>query len=195
MSTRALEQQIFFNLGALKMNLAGITHEESLIQPQPGGNCLNWIVGHILANRKGILGLLGKDPAWNNEEAAPYQRGSEPLTDPDKAKDLGEMVALLEAAQESILAGLSEISEEQLQAASPNEKLGDTVETMLAGLVFHEAYHVGETGILRRLLGHEGDRQPKEGWYAVPAHATGKPLHIDRARIATLTEVITTKLP
>lgn len=156
MSTRALEQQIYFNLGALKMNLAGVTHEESLVQPQPGGNCLNWIVGHILANRKRILALLGKDPVWNDQDAEPYQRGSEPLTDPAKAKNLDEMVAMLEASQESILAGLSEISNESLQAASPDEKLGDTVETMLAGLVFHEAYHVGETGILRRLLGHEG---------------------------------------
>lgn len=156
MSTRALEQQIYFNLGALKMNLAGVTHEESLVQPQPGGNCLNWVIGHILANRKRILALLGKDPVWNDQDAEPYQRGSEPLTDPAKAKNLDEMVAMLEASQESILAGLSEISNESLQAASPDEKLGDTVETMLAGLVFHEAYHVGETGILRRLLGHEG---------------------------------------
>ena len=156
MSTRALEQQIYFNLGALKMNLAGVTHEESLVQPQPGGNCLNWVVGHILANRKGILALLGRDPVWNDQDAEPYQRGSEPLTDPAKAQNLDEMVALLEASQESILAGLSEISEECLQAASLDEKLGDTVETMLAGLVFHEAYHVGETGILRRLLGLEG---------------------------------------
>lgn len=156
MSTRALKTQVYFNLGALKMNLEGLTHEESLVQPQPGGNCLNWIVGHILANRKGILGLLGKQPVWNDEDAGPYQRGSEPLTDPVVAKNLDQMLAMLETSQESILAGLTEISEEALQASSPDDKLGDTVETMLAGLVFHEAYHVGETGILRRLLGHEG---------------------------------------
>ena len=153
MSTRVLSTQIYYNLGALKMNLESLTHEESLVQPQPAGNCLNWIVGHILANRAGILGLLGQDPVWNEEEAAPYLRGSEPLTDPAIAKNLDEMVALLE---DSILAGLSEISEESLQAPAPSGKEGETVETGLAGLVFHEAYHVGETGVLRRLLGHEG---------------------------------------
>lgn len=156
MSTRVLSTQIYYNLGALKMNLESLTHEESLVQPQPAGNCLNWIVGHILANRAGILGLLGQDPVWNEEEAAPYLRGSEPLTDPAIAKNLDEMVALLETAQDSILAGLSEISEESLQAPAPSGKEGETVETGLAGLVFHEAYHVGETGVLRRLLGHEG---------------------------------------
>ncbi len=156
MSTRALSTQIHYNLGALKMNLEGLTNEESLIQPQPAGNCLNWIVGHILANRAGILGLLGQEPVWNEEEAEPYQRGSEPLTDPALAKNLDDLVAMLETSQESILAGLSEISDEALRAPAPSGKEGETVETGFAGLVFHEAYHVGETGILRRLLGHEG---------------------------------------
>jgi hypothetical protein len=156
MSTRALKTQVHYNLGALKMNLEGLTHEESLVQPQPAGNCLNWIVGHILANRAGILGLLGQGPVWNEDETQPYQRGSEPLTDPALAKHLDELVAMLETAQDSILAGLSEISEEALQAPAPSGREGETVETGLAALVFHEAYHVGETGILRRLLGHDG---------------------------------------
>lgn len=156
MSTRALSTQVYYNLGALKMNLEGLTHEESLVQPQPAGNCLNWIVGHILANRAGILGLLGKEPVWNAKEAAPYQRGSKPLTEPALAKKLEDIVAMLETSQESILAGLAEISVEGLQAPAPSGKEGETVETGLAALVFHEAYHVGETGILRRLLGHEG---------------------------------------
>ena len=156
MSTRALSTQVYYNLGALKMNLEGLTHEESLVQPQPAGNCLNWIVGHILANRAGMLGLLGKEPVWNEEEAAPYQRGSKPLTDPALAKKLEDIVAMLETSQESILAGLGEMSAEGLQAPAPSGKEGETVETGLAALVFHEAYHVGETGILRRLLGHEG---------------------------------------
>ncbi len=156
MSTRALKTQVYYNLGALKMNLEGLTHEESLIQPQPAGNCLNWIVGHILANRAGMLGLLGKEPVWNDQEAAPYQRGSKPLTDPALVKTLEDIVAMLETSQESILAGLGEMSAEGLQAPAPSGKEGETVETGLAALVFHEAYHVGETGILRRLLGHEG---------------------------------------
>jgi hypothetical protein len=103
-----------------------------------------------------MLGLLGRDPVWNEEEAKPYQRGSEPLTDPALAKNLGELVAMLETSQESMLAGIAEISAEDLQAPAPSGKEGETVETGLAGLVFHEAYHVGETGILRRLLGYEG---------------------------------------
>lgn len=156
MSTGVLTTQIHYNLGALKMNLDGVTHEESLSQPQPAGNCLNWVVGHILANRAGMLKLVGREPAWSEEETEPYKRGSEPITDTNQATHLDRMIDLLEVSQERLLAGLAETSSEDLQAPAPGGKEGQTVETVLALLVFHEAYHVGETGILRRLLGRAG---------------------------------------
>lgn len=48
-----IEIEIFRNQaenidGILRLNVAGLTHEESLIQPRPGGNCLNWVMGHLL---------------------------------------------------------------------------------------------------------------------------------------------------
>ena len=39
---------------ALHKNLDGVTPEEALEQPV-AGNCLNWIVGHIVANRNHVL--------------------------------------------------------------------------------------------------------------------------------------------
>jgi hypothetical protein len=32
----------------MRLNVEGISHEESLIQPQPAGNCLNWVIGHLV---------------------------------------------------------------------------------------------------------------------------------------------------
>ena len=32
----------------------------------------------------------------------------------------------------------------------------EAVGSLLAGLLFHEAYHVGQTGVLRRLIGMDG---------------------------------------
>jgi uncharacterized damage-inducible protein DinB len=156
MSSSVLTTQVHYNLGALKMNLEGITHDESLTQPQPAGNCLNWVVGHILANRASMLKLVGQEPVWTEEEAEPYKRGSAPITDANGTTNLDQIVALLEISQERLLAGLEEISPDGLQAPAPGSKEGQAVETSLALLVFHEAYHVGETGILRRLAGHEG---------------------------------------
>ena len=32
----------------MRLNVEGISYEESLIQPQPAGNCLNWVIGHLV---------------------------------------------------------------------------------------------------------------------------------------------------
>ena len=38
----------------LLANLEGISDEESLVQPQEVGNCVNWVAGHILMARGGL---------------------------------------------------------------------------------------------------------------------------------------------
>ena len=48
-------------------NLAGLTHEDSLVQPRPGGNCLNWVLGHLLTVYDGTLPLLSQEPVMGEE--------------------------------------------------------------------------------------------------------------------------------
>ena len=38
-------------------NTHGLTHEESLVEPRPGGNRLNWVLGHLLSVYDGFLPL------------------------------------------------------------------------------------------------------------------------------------------
>lgn len=40
------------------MQTDGVTHKESPIQPQPAGNCLNWVVGHLVAVYNNALPVL-----------------------------------------------------------------------------------------------------------------------------------------
>ncbi len=47
------------NVEIIKMQTENLTHEDSLIQLPFRSNCLNWVVGHVLANRCNILALLG----------------------------------------------------------------------------------------------------------------------------------------
>ncbi|MEO6194672.1 MAG: hypothetical protein ABIS20_16800, partial [Thermoanaerobaculia bacterium] len=64
---------------SLTRNLEGITHEESLRAPGPGGNSLNWVLGHLLYHRNVVMKLLNRPPVWDPEKAARYARGSAPL--------------------------------------------------------------------------------------------------------------------
>jgi len=155
-STDALTMLFGINYDVLKRNLDGVTHEESLIQPEGGGNCLNWVLGHIVATRDNVMQLLHQQPVWTKEITGVYQRGSAPLRDGANAQPLEKLVADLERSQERLVAGLSAASEPELSAPAPDKSAADTVGETLFVLQFHEAYHAGQTGLLRRMAGHDG---------------------------------------
>jgi uncharacterized damage-inducible protein DinB len=155
-STDALNMLFGINYDVLKKNLDGVTHEESLIQPQGGGNCLNWVLGHIVATRDYAIQLVNQAPIWNEEISSVYQRGSDPLRNGSSAQPLEKIVADLERSQDRLVAGLSTVSDPELSAPAPDQSVAETVGETLFVLQFHEAYHTGQTGLLRRIAGHEG---------------------------------------
>jgi hypothetical protein len=152
----ALNMLFGINYEVLKKNLDGITHEESLIQPEGGGNCLNWVLGHIVATRDNVMLLLNQAPVWDSDIAGIYQRGSDPLHDGSKAQPLEKIVADLGRSQDRLVAGLATVSAPELSAPSPDKSVAETVGELLFVLQFHEAYHAGQAGLLRRIAGHEG---------------------------------------
>jgi uncharacterized damage-inducible protein DinB len=155
-STDALKMLFGTNYQVLKKNLQDVTHEESLRQPEGGGNCLNWVLGHIVATRNVVLEMLQQEPVWSKEVVDSYKRGSAPIRDDSYAQPLDKIVADLDRTQDRLVAGLTEASEVQLSAPSAEKAPGDTVGETLFILQFHEAYHAGQTGLLRRMAGHEG---------------------------------------
>jgi len=140
------------NYHVLKVNTNDLTHEDSLLQPSPGGNCLNWVLGHIIALRNRILQLVGEEPIWNDAQTAAYKRGSPPVTDATRARRFEEMLADLDRSQALLMEGLARLSPEALSASDAEGTLGEK----LAMLQFHEAYHAGQVGFLRRLAGKKG---------------------------------------
>jgi uncharacterized damage-inducible protein DinB len=133
-------------------HVEGVTHEESCRTPPGGGNSLNWVLGHIVASRNDILKLLGEPPCWSEDEAAPYLRGSAGMSDPAAARPLPEIADALERSHAAIHSKLEKMSADDL--AKPTAK--GTVGADLAFFQFHESYHAGQIGLLRRSLGKEG---------------------------------------
>lgn len=142
-----------FNHSAARMNCAGFTHEDSLLPPQPAGSCANWVLGHIVAFRSTILPLLAAEPFWTADDCRPYARGSERL-DPAAARPFEELLRDLDTTQERIRAGIGRLDDASLAATAPGEKR--TLGQRLFFLQFHEAYHIGQLGLLRRLAGKPG---------------------------------------
>ena len=139
--------------GDLKGQIDGLTHDDSLLQYPFPGNCMNWVLGHILASRSSAMTALGLPPLWTDEQRAPYMRGSAPITPENAAGAMRfeDMVRALDESQAQIIAALKTKTFEDMLLVSdrPPACMGDR----LTNFVWHEAYHVGNTEPLRQLAG------------------------------------------
>lgn len=128
---------------------ADITEMEALAKPGFGANSMNWILGHIVNARAEALAQLDTAFTWEVDESGLYRTGASPLI-PGSERPLLYLLKRLQEAQ-ALLDGA-------LQAA-PDEYLRGVVETRfgdrprwehLAGLAWHETYHVGQLELLRQ---------------------------------------------
>lgn len=157
--TEILTVQLGYTGYTFSLNLNGLDNDEALVQPEPGGNCVNWVAGHIVSSRAGILKVLGQESPYPPEKYKRYMRGSDPITKPRGTVPLTEIQADFASTRDALAAGLAALTAESLAEKAPfspanNEQ--ETVGSLLAGLVFHESYHTGQLGVLRRLAGKEG---------------------------------------
>jgi hypothetical protein len=143
----------------VKMNVEGLSHGDSLIQPRPGGNCLNWVVGHLLAVYHHALPLLRQAPVMSEQVLKRYDRGSSPIQDATEAVDFSELKSAWDECSRRYDIGLAGLTADALAAPapiSPTNNPNETIGSLLSTISWHQAYHCGQTGILRRTAGREG---------------------------------------
>ncbi len=148
MNRESLEVLFGANFHVIQVNTNGITHEDSMVQPQPAGNCINWVLGHIVVHRNKILNLVGKPAVWSADEVAPYVRGSAPMRDLALAQPFSKILEDFARSQEVLIGALGAMGDEAMKRDDAGEKL--------TWLSFHETYHAGQIGLLRRIAGKDG---------------------------------------
>jgi DinB superfamily len=147
--SETLAQYYGLTYRVIKRQLDGVTHEESLVQPPFRGNCLNWVLGHIIVSRAEALGILEEAPPWSEADAARYRRNSDPITDGEQALPLSQLLTLLEDSQNRILAGLARATPELLEAKLDEDSRAEHITFS----IWHETYHVGQLELLRQVSG------------------------------------------
>lgn len=142
------------NVGIVKMQTEGLTHEDSMRQ-LPHGNCLNWVLGHISASRDSVLETLGEPPLMDTYGVR-YQRGSDPVMRADEGTmTLKELLSWLDRSQERLATALSKMDEAALAREYRSGDRKTTVGQRVFFLYFHETYHVGQTELFRQLAGKD----------------------------------------
>jgi uncharacterized damage-inducible protein DinB len=148
-----------FSYAVIQRNLQDLTHAESILTPQNGGNCLNWVLGHVVVARNTALNLIGSTPIQIGEKMAVYQRGSAPSAR-EQYLDLATLRGFLDDSQQQLIPALSAMSERSLEKDVPESykrpPLTGSVGDALTRLHYHEGYHNGQIGLLRRMAGKEG---------------------------------------
>ena len=134
-----------FNHRVIAINLKDVSNEESLASNTSGGNSINWILGHIIISRDDIFELLGLKRDCDEHFESLYSRGTQNIAK-DKAIQIDKLIEIFNSSQQKLEDG---VSNADFSANPDNLK-------QLSFLAFHEAYHVGQTGILRRVAGKEG---------------------------------------
>lgn len=141
------------NLNTIRKQVAGLTHENSLLQLPFRGNCLNWTVGHILMHRDYMLKLLGGQPTLHELETELYATGSEPITAEAQAVQFEILMEHLQTTHTRLLDILGARAADELATVVPSDERQRSLGQMLFVLGWHETYHVGQTEILRQLAG------------------------------------------
>jgi hypothetical protein len=155
-----LAKMFEFSYAAVSRNLDGVSQVESLVVPQPcGGNCLNWVFGHVVTARNTILTLVGEGPAMTGEKLEVYRRSSAP-SDETEYLDLATLRGFYDDSQRTLIPALSAFSEQGLEQMVPDAyrkpPLTGSVGDALIRLHYHEGYHNGQIGLLRRIAGLDG---------------------------------------
>ncbi len=157
---RLLSKMFEINYGALFRNLEGITHEESLVHPDPAGNCINWVLGHIVATRNRLLLLVGEQAIWPQELALRYSGKEGADWSRETAANLKFIETDLARSQQKLMAALDDMPAKTLATKADD---GRTLSEAIGFFQFHETYHSGQIALLRRIVGKAGVIKPPGG--------------------------------
>lgn len=116
------------------------------------GPSILWTVGHLLHSRCWVLGTLGtkRDNPWSEHF------GMTPATDGADYPSISETLNAWEELRVELVRVLSDATEEEL-ATTPEKGWheGQTVRDQVTFFGWHEGYHVGVIGALRKELGYK----------------------------------------
>lgn len=142
------------NTALLRKALEGIDAETWVRRPNDRTNNLAFVACHVLDARFHLMKMIG------HERTNPWQALFDAATDITTMKEyppVYELVAEWDELHEATLAALDELSGAELDARSAT-RFPTADETTLGGitfLAFHEAYHVGQLGLIRKYFGLE----------------------------------------
>ncbi|MGH7536653.1 MAG: DinB family protein [Gemmatimonadales bacterium] len=148
-----LARILALNTDLLLNTLDGVTDDEARHRLPGGGNSLGFIAAHLADSRHFLANLIGR-PLEN--PLAPALAGARRIEDVRELPPLDAIRQAWTVVSEHLALALEELSAEDLvRPVTQRFPLGDGgVLGVIAFLVQHDSYHLGQAAFVRRQLGH-----------------------------------------
>lgn len=143
MTNSIFSQQLQYLKRVMGMNIEDVSQNDSLITSSSDGNSVNWVIGHMIVVRDGMREALGLKPIADETMIDRYQRGSQNVTK-DTAYKLEDLLEMYNRGSDEMIKHLE----------GDEVKDAEALDTMTV-LLFHEAYHAGQIGLFRRIMGKD----------------------------------------
>jgi uncharacterized damage-inducible protein DinB len=151
----ALKAQFDLHTRLFNNALEGINDADANTRKSEQVNHMKWVAGHLLNTRvDSMTRMTGGEPDLSY--GPQFGRGNS--LDPNATYPaIEELTAKWNAVSGAVSEGFNGIPEEVLSSMAPaGAPIADpTMRGLLAFLVSHEAYHIGQLSILRKMLGKE----------------------------------------
>ncbi|MBZ0265531.1 DinB family protein [bacterium] len=156
MTKKDFEIAFAINQDQLKLYLRDFTAELASRYPDGGGNPVNWILGHILAERVEAIESTNFKADVGFPDLSMYVTGSKP--DPNVAKPFEELVKLIDSTHDQLMKLIDSMEENELTVPQERTMLGRSCDfgQLFLAYPIHEMYHIGQISMLRRNFGLPG---------------------------------------
>jgi hypothetical protein len=151
-------EEYAFQTRLIQKHVDSVTDSESLLQLPFNANCMNWILGHIIARRQSSLDALGADPLWDDASIRLYRTGSDPINSENQAIKFSTLLDDLEQSMDLLQAALQNAAPDLLDRLVINDRGEKTAAGHLEGFLWHETYHIGQLDILQAFIRSHRDK-------------------------------------
>ncbi|MBZ0266480.1 DinB family protein [bacterium] len=148
-------RQFMITYDTLNKNLSDISDVDGGKTIEPLNKSVQWLVGHLLAARQFMHSMVSLDALLSDAEMQQFTTGSGGTVTEDMPP-LSELVDRFKKAQRLLFNYLKEIDSSALDKELKDDFRGSNLGEAFHFHAFHEAYHIGQLGLMRRLLGKDG---------------------------------------
>jgi uncharacterized damage-inducible protein DinB len=136
--------------------LADIPDDQWCLQAVPGANHTMWIVGHLAWNDDFFLTrLAGRQTRFPKGWQDLFATGSQPALEPGSYPAPQEVQQQLAERRQELTSSFESLGGAELRAPVPTElqRYAANVADVMPSIAWHEAWHVGQLSLVRRVLG------------------------------------------